>query len=129
MSGVHRVIVGVSASPGCLPALRYAENVARRNDALLVAVHAWAPPRGELAGQRYPSPPRHRQVWKDAAQQRLREALDAAWGGRPAGLALRLVVIRGEPGPALIDVASFTGDLLVVGRGGVARWQVSGMAG
>jgi Universal stress protein family len=27
------------------------------------------------------------------------------------------MVIRGEPGPVLIDVASFTGDLLVVGAG------------
>ena len=27
------------------------------------------------------------------------------------------MVIRGEPGPALINVASFTGDLLVVGAG------------
>jgi hypothetical protein len=32
-------------------------------------------------------------------------------------MALRLMIIRGEPGPALIDVASFTGDLLVVGAG------------
>jgi len=117
VSGVRRVIVGVSASPGCLPALRYAENVARRNDALLVAVHAWVPPSGEFAGRRYPSPPCLREAWKEAAQQRLREALDAAWGGRPADIALRLMIIRGEPGPALIDVASFTGDLLVVGAG------------
>jgi nucleotide-binding universal stress UspA family protein len=117
VSGVRRVIVGVSASPGCLPALRYAENVARRNDALLVAVHVWVPPSGDLAERRYPSPPRLRQVWKEAAHQRLREALDAAWGGGPAGLAVRTVIIRGEPGPALIDVASFTDDLLVVGAG------------
>ena len=117
MSGVRRVIVGVSASPGCLPALRYAENVARRNDAPLVAVHAWVPPSGDLAERRHPSPPCLRQVWKEAAHQRLREALDAAWGGDPAGPALRLMIIRGEPGPALINVASFTGDLLVVGAG------------
>jgi nucleotide-binding universal stress UspA family protein len=117
VSGVRRVVVGVSASPGCLPALRYAESIARRNDAPLVAVHAWVPPSGELAEQRFPSPPCLRQAWKEAAHQRLREALDAAWGGGPAGLALRLMVIRGEPGPALINVASFTGDLLVVGAG------------
>jgi nucleotide-binding universal stress UspA family protein len=117
VSGVRRVIVGVSASPGCLPALRYAESIARGNDVLLVAVHAWAPPSGELAERRFPSPPRLRQVWKETAQQRLRDALEAAWGGRPDGLALRLMIIRGEPGPALINVASFTGDLLVVGAG------------
>ncbi len=70
-----------------------------------------------------------REAWKEAAQQRLREALDAAWGGRPVGMALRLMIIRGEPGPALIDVASFTGDLLVVGPGGAARWRGSGVAG
>jgi hypothetical protein len=27
------------------------------------------------------------------------------------------MTIRGEPGPALVDAASFTGDLLVVGAG------------
>ncbi len=129
MSRVHRVIGGVSASPGCLPALRHAENVARRSDAPLVTVHAWVPPSGEFAGRRYPSPPCLREAWKEAAQQRLREALDAAWGGRPVGMALRLMIIRGEPGPALIDVASFTGDLLVVGPGGAARWRGSGVAG
>jgi nucleotide-binding universal stress UspA family protein len=117
VSAVRRVIVGVGGSPGCLPALRYAQNVARRNDAPLVAVHAWVPPSGEFAGRRYPSPPFLREFWKEAAHQRLREAVDAAWGGLPDGLALQLVIIRGEPAPALIDVASFTGDLLVVGAG------------
>jgi nucleotide-binding universal stress UspA family protein len=115
---LRRVVAGVSASPGCLSALRYAENLARRNDALLVAVHVWVPPSGDLAERRFPSPPCLRQVWKDAAHQWLREALDAAWRVGPAGLALRLMIIRGEPGPALISVASFTGDLLVVGSGG-----------
>ena len=121
MYGVRRVIVGVSASPGCLPALRYAETIARQNDALLVAVHAWVPPSGESAERRFPSPPSLRQAWKEAAHRRLREAIGAAWGGAPAGLALKLMIIRGEPGPALMNVASFTGDLLVVGAGGRGR--------
>jgi nucleotide-binding universal stress UspA family protein len=110
------VIVGVSASPGCLPALRYAQGVARRDDALLMAVHAWVPPGGDLAGRRYPSP-YLRRVWREAAGQRLRAALEAAWGGVPASGALQLVAVRGEPGPALVDVACCSGDLLVVGTG------------
>jgi K+-sensing histidine kinase KdpD len=40
VSGVRRVIVGVSGSPGNLPAVRYAERLARRDEVPLVAVHA-----------------------------------------------------------------------------------------
>jgi nucleotide-binding universal stress UspA family protein len=120
VSVIRRVIVGASGSPGNLPALRFAEDVARDNDALLVAVHAWTPPGGDMADRTHPSP-YLRQVWADAARERLRETLDAAWGGDPDGLEIRRVLYRAEPGLALVDVADSDGDLLVVGTGRPGR--------
>jgi nucleotide-binding universal stress UspA family protein len=116
VAGLRRVVVGVSASPGSIPALRYAENLARRDDALLIAVHAWLPPGGDLADRRQPSA-YLRRIWAQAAGKRLDEALDAAWGGIPADLRFEALVVRGEPGPGLVDVARSAGDLLVVGAG------------
>lgn len=116
MSSAQRVIVGVSGSPGSLPALRYAENLAQREDAPLLAVHAWVPPGGDMAERRCPSS-HLRHVWQAAARQRLGEALHAAWGGVPAGLDLQLITVRGDTGPALVDVADSTDDVLVVGAG------------
>jgi nucleotide-binding universal stress UspA family protein len=116
VSGVRRVIVGVSGSPGSLPALRYAERVAQRDDVPLVAVHAWIPPGGDLA-ERYRPSLHLRRIWQETAAQQLRDAFGAAWGCIPAGLDLQSVVIRGEAGPALIDTASFADDLLIVGAG------------
>jgi nucleotide-binding universal stress UspA family protein len=116
VSRVRRVIVGVSASPGNLPALRYAAGVARREEAPLLAAHAWVPPGGDMADRRYPSP-ELRKVWGKAARQRLQRAVDAAWGCVPTGLDLQLLVLRGEPGPALVEAADAGHDLLVVGAG------------
>ena len=45
MTGIRRVIVGASGSPASLQALRYAEELARANDALLIPVLAWVPAR------------------------------------------------------------------------------------
>jgi nucleotide-binding universal stress UspA family protein len=116
VSGTGRVIVGVSESPGSLPALRYAEGLARRDDALLIAVHAWIPPGGDLAERRCPS--QHLRIyWQDAAAKRLSDALDAAWGGARDGVAVRSVIVRGETGPALVDMADSPSDMLVVGAG------------
>jgi nucleotide-binding universal stress UspA family protein len=120
VSGVRRVIVGVSGSPGSLPALRYAERVARRDDVPLVAVHAWIPPGGDLP-ERYRPSLHLRRVWQEAAAQRLLDALGAAWGCIPAGLDLQSVVIRGETGPALVGTASLADDLLIVGAGRCGR--------
>lgn len=116
MSGAGRVIVGVSESPGSLPALRYAENLARREEAPLLAVHAWVPPGGDLAERRCPSS-HLRRAWQEAARSRLRRALEAAWGSVPADLHLQLITVRGDTGPALVDVADSADDLLVVGAG------------
>jgi nucleotide-binding universal stress UspA family protein len=85
VSGSRRIIIGTSGSPGSLPALRYAAELARQHDATLIPVLAWLPPGGDMADRR--SPGSHlRQIWTDAAWLRLWAALDSAWGGiaRPA---------------------------------------------
>ena len=116
MSGVRRVIVGVSGSPGGLQALRYAADLARVQDAALVPVLTWLPPGGDLAERRYPSR-ELRQIWQDAAWQRLWSAIELAFSGLPMDLAVRSKVLRGEPGRVLADIASQPGDVLVVGAG------------
>jgi nucleotide-binding universal stress UspA family protein len=123
MSGPRRVIVGASGSPGNLCALRYAEHLARAYDAVLIPIHTWTPPGGDIGERRSPS--LHlRRLWADDAWQRLWDALDAAWGHLPADLPVRPMVERGAPGPVLTVIASDLGDLLVIGtgrRGGLAR--------
>jgi hypothetical protein len=44
VTGVRRVIVGASGSPGSLRALRYADERARAHDATLIPVLTWLPP-------------------------------------------------------------------------------------
>jgi nucleotide-binding universal stress UspA family protein len=116
MPGLRRIIVGASGSPGSIRALRYAKDLARVSNALLIPVVAWTPPGGDLAERRGASA-ELRRIWENAAKQRLREAMDTAWAGVPDGLSIRTVVVRGEPGPALVDVACERDDLLVVGAG------------
>ncbi|HUL26182.1 MAG TPA: universal stress protein [Streptosporangiaceae bacterium] len=116
MDGGQRVVVGVTGSVGNLEALRCAAEEARRRAATLLAVHAWAPPGGEMAERRC-SVPELRQVWRDAAWRRLWDAFDAALGGLPPDLRVEPTVLRGDPGRALVRVASQQDDLLVVGAG------------
>jgi nucleotide-binding universal stress UspA family protein len=120
VSGVGRVVVGTGGSPGSLPALRYARDLARSNGVPLLAAIAWIPPGGDLAERRSPSPALRR-AWADAAADRLKAALDAAWGSVPPDLDLQLVVIRGETGPALVHLVDGRDDLLVVGAGRPGR--------
>jgi nucleotide-binding universal stress UspA family protein len=126
VSGVRRVIVGASGSPGSLRALRHAEDLARRSNAALTAVLAWVPPGGELAA-RQPCPTLVR-LWEDAAWQRLWAALEAAWGRIPADLSVQPVVQRGQPGQVLVALACRLDDLLVVGAGrrGMVAWPSRG---
>jgi nucleotide-binding universal stress UspA family protein len=126
MSGPRRIIIGANGSPDSIRALRYAEDLARFSDATLVPVIAWTPPGGEMADRRAPSA-ELRRVWAAAAKQRLRDAMDAAWGGLPDGLDVRALIGRGEPGPVLVDEAG-SEDLLVIGAGrrGLRSWLVSG---
>ena len=116
MTGGQRVIVGVTGSVGNLEALRRAAAEARRHETVLVAVHAWTPPGGDLAERRC-SVPELRQVWQDAAWQRMRDAFDTALGGPPPDLHVEPVVVRGDAGRVLVTVASGDDDLLVVGAG------------
>jgi nucleotide-binding universal stress UspA family protein len=126
VSGVRRVIAGVSGSPGSLQALRYAAGLARTHDAALVPVLSWLPPGGDFADRSRPSATM-RQIWKDAAWQRLWSAIELAFGGVPADLAVQPQVVRGQPGLVLTDTASQPGDLLVIGAGrrGAARLMAS----
>jgi nucleotide-binding universal stress UspA family protein len=116
MTSARRVIVGACDSPGSIRAMRYARDLACRSDATLVVVHAWTPPGGDLADRRSPSP-YLRRIWQQAAWQRVRDCLEAAWGGRPADVEIRLVVARGRPGLVLVDFANGSDDLMVVGAG------------
>jgi nucleotide-binding universal stress UspA family protein len=111
------VIVGVSETSRSLPALRQALALARTNAALLIAVHAWTPPGGDIAERRAPCA-ELRRVWKREAGARLADALDLAWGGRaPDGVTVRTLVQRGEARRVLVQTAWSPDDLLVIGTG------------
>ncbi len=116
-AGSRRVIAGVSGSLRSLGALRAAAAEARSNGATLLAVLAWAPAGGELAYMRAPCPVLLK-LWEQDALERLRDAFDAAFGGIPLGVAVRKLVVRGRPGPLLVELADQPDDLLVVGCGG-----------
>jgi Universal stress protein family len=104
MPTVFRIVVGVSESPGSVPALRHAVGLARQHDAVLIPVHAWVPPGGDLDERKHPSL-QLRQLWEDDAWQRLWDTLDTAFGGLPAGVRAEPVVLRGKPGRVLTGVA------------------------
>jgi nucleotide-binding universal stress UspA family protein len=116
MSGISRVVVGASGSPGSLQALRYAEQLARAHDAIVMPVLAWVPPGGDLADRRAPSG-YLRRVWAEDARKRLWRALELAWGEIPTDPPVQPFVQRGEAGWVLVSTASCPGDLLVVGAG------------
>jgi nucleotide-binding universal stress UspA family protein len=113
---VGRVIAGVSGSPASLQALRYAADVAGTHEALLLPVHAWLPPGGDLADRRFPCE-QLRQAWTQAAWQRLGEAIDLSLGGPPAWLDCQPTIGRGDAGKVLVQLATEPGDLLVIGAG------------
>jgi nucleotide-binding universal stress UspA family protein len=116
VSGVRRIIIGVSGSPGSLQAVRHAADLARVHQATLVPVLAWLPPGGDLADRSHPSP-YLRTVWRDAAWQRLWAAIDLALGGVPEDVAFESDVIRGDPAHVLVEIASHPDDILVIGAG------------
>jgi nucleotide-binding universal stress UspA family protein len=116
VSGVRRVFAGVSGSPGSLQAVRYAVGLARAHDATLIPVLAWMPPGGDFADRSHPST-QLRQIWREAAWQRLWQAVELALGGVPEDVRFDSQVLRGEAGAVLVSVASSEGDVLVVGAG------------
>lgn len=118
MAAIDRVIVGVNGSPRNLPALRYAAalNLANSHFTSLFLVLAWVPPGGEYADLGYSSP-WLRQEWEKAARERLREAINVAFGGLPTEVFAEPVTIRGPAGPVLVQTASRASDVLVIGAG------------
>ena len=54
MTSERRVICGVSGSPSSLPALRYAQHLARDFDATQMPLLACLPPDGDLTDRRTP---------------------------------------------------------------------------
>lgn len=125
MSSLCRVIVGASGSPNSVRALRYAADLARRNDAMLIPVLAWTPPGGEMSERRLPYLAL-RKLWQKAASDKLLETLASAWGTVPPDLTVRPLVARGGAGPVLVEVANSLDDVLVLGagrRGPLARFR------
>ncbi|KRE73351.1 universal stress protein [Arthrobacter sp. Soil761] len=105
-----RIIVGVDGSDASIAALRVARAMAEPLSATVEAWACWDVPAGYgvylavgIEGFKY------------AAHQVLQQALEEAFGELPAFVHARLV--RGKPGPVLID-ASRNASLLIVGRRG-----------
>jgi len=123
----HRIIVGVSGSPGSLQALRRAVAEARLRESVIWSVITWVPQGGEAANRRMPCPELLR-LWRDAAAQRLCTAWQEALGGIPDDLDAHLFALRGTPGRRLVLLADREDDLLVVGAGtsGALRRLVRG---
>lgn len=118
----RRFVVGVSGSAGSLQALRYAAQLARNETGAVTAVLAWTPPGGDLAERRCPNP-ELRRLWREAAWDRLSQSIDMAIGGPPADIEFSPVVVRGDAGQVLTEVAAAPNDVLVIGAGrhGVLR--------
>jgi nucleotide-binding universal stress UspA family protein len=116
VSGIGRLIVGTSGSPGSLLALRYGEALARAHGAVLIPVIAWELPGGDRA---------HRiglsgdlgQACRDLACRQLRDALIAVWGEVPDDPLVQPHVERGPAGWVLVNLACRPDDVLVVGAG------------
>ncbi len=113
---ITRVIAGTSGSPGSLAALRYADWLARAHGAVLVPVLAWRPPGGDHGGLLQPWG-YLRAEWREAARQRMCEALETVWGEQPDDLMVRPQVEEGPAGWVLVSVARQPGDVLVIGAG------------
>ena len=112
----RRVVVGVHGSVTSLAALRTGLEQARARNAILVPVLAWSLVGGELTYRKAPCP-QLLEIWRRNAVDTLRTAFDEALGGVPTDVDGQDQLVRGEPGPALVGVASGAADLLVVGAG------------
>ncbi len=126
-----RVVVGVSMSPSSAAALRRGLQEAWRSGRVLVPVHTWEPPEGEIVYARAPSPPLAA-LWQRQARRRLAEVLAdvlgvevqpgaAALSPGATGLRVEPVVVRAPVWHALPQLAAEPDDLLVLGGGGRGR--------
>jgi nucleotide-binding universal stress UspA family protein len=93
-----------------------AADLARHHDALLIPLHTWVPPEGDLHERKHPCL-ELRRLWEDDAWQRLQDALGTAFGGLPAEVQTQPFVRRGHPGKVLVSMARQPGDVLVIGTG------------
>jgi nucleotide-binding universal stress UspA family protein len=118
----RRVIAGVGGSAGSLQALRYAAQLARSDNAVLVPVLVWTPPGGEVADHRAPCP-ELRRAWVQAAWTRLLQAIDLGIGGPPSDLEVTPQIVRGQAGVVLSNLATEPGDVLVIGAGRRGRMR------
>ncbi|MGW0858790.1 universal stress protein [Streptomyces sp. NPDC002690] len=111
----RRVVVGVGLAQEDTAPLRRAAAEARRTGAELCAVHAWEMPGGGFG--------RQGQSWvqaamfRDAAEERLRVTLDAAFGPDGPAVPTRCLLVRSTPGRALVATADREDDLLILGTG------------
>ncbi|MFD0260388.1 universal stress protein [Kitasatospora indigofera] len=108
MVGNSRVVVGVNGSLSSLAALYRAVEEAGRRDALLVPVIAWSSVDRTL---------RPLSELEHTARRRLDTAFEQAFGGYPGGMVIHPLVVRSEPGRALVAAAGRPDDLLVLGSG------------
>ncbi|MGW5056254.1 universal stress protein [Streptomyces sp. NPDC004096] len=118
-----RVLVGVSGSLGSLTALRRAADEARRREAELWPVLAWEPPGGDLVSRHGPGTTVMVETWQNLAREKMLTALADVFGKAGPGVAMRALVARGTPGPALVEIADRDSDVLVVGAGRRSLWH------
>jgi nucleotide-binding universal stress UspA family protein len=106
---MKRIIVGADGSTGSADAMRWAANLAAQQGAEIVVMTGWEPTESEL-------PPGRVEELRAEQEQQLEE------GSAPARLddvPVRTVLERGDPRPAIVEVAEREGaDLVVVGRVG-----------
>ncbi|MET8029944.1 universal stress protein [Streptomyces avermitilis] len=109
-----RVVVGLSGSLNSLTALHRAATEARLTGRKLLAVLAYGP----RTGARYPYQPASlTEQSRHGAVEQLITALEGAFGASGDDLPVEGLVLRGRPGPILLDVAHRADDILVVGAG------------
>jgi len=117
-----RVIVGVDDSPGGLTALGWAVRLARSANAPLVAIRVWALGLPQHGGLRRHGDGRGHVVLtfrgtvpQQAAARLVKQAFGTAVGGIPGDVDVTIETPEGNPGPVLTQLASTSGDVLVVG--------------
>ncbi|GAB3844391.1 universal stress protein [Dactylosporangium cerinum] len=113
-----KVVVGISQSLSGLAALRFGLAEARRRDVRLYAVRAWPLP---MDG-RGPAVIQWQYELKDGAQRYVLDAFDAAVGGPPADVEVMVSTPCGRTDAVLLDLATHSEDLLVLGARTRHRW-------
>ncbi|MGE7436059.1 universal stress protein [Kitasatospora sp. NPDC001175] len=115
-----RVVVGVNGSLSSLAAVHRAVEEAARRSAVLVPVTAWSHADAERL--------RPLSELEHSAHRMMDTVFEQAFGGYPSDLVIRPVVVRADPGPALVAAADRPTDLLVLGssRGGRLQHVIHG---